>query len=148
MLFWTGSRPIWWPDERGITLVSMTSWLKPKLDGQTWRFVLLDSANAADLLGAAIGTFREDEGVTAIVPVDVADKLGIGGPDFGRISLMVHSDVEEVGLTAKVATELAEAGIACNMVAAFYHDHALIPAARAHEALDLLERLEVPPDQG
>lgn len=104
---------------------------------------MINPANAPQLLGSAIGTFREDEGITAIVPVSAADELDIDGPDFGRISLMIHSGLEEVGLTAKIATALAEAGIACNMVAAFHHDHAFVPAARADEAMALLESLEI-----
>ena len=121
----------------------MGSSLKPRLDRQYWRFVMINPANAPQLLGSAIGTFREDEGITAIVPVRAADELDIDGPDFGRISLMIHSDLEDVGLTAIVATALAEAGIACNMVAAFHHDHAFVPAARADEAMALLESLEI-----
>ena len=96
---------------------------------------------APQLLGAAIGTFREDEGVCGIVPADVADELGIEGPDFARITLMVHSDLEGVGLTAAVASALADAGIACNMVAALHHDHAFVPADRAEEAHAVLRRL-------
>ena len=121
----------------------MGSSLKPRLDRQYWRFVMINPANAPQLLGSAIGAFREDEGITAIVPVRAADELDIDGPDFGRISLMIHSDLEDVGLTAIVATALAEAGIACNMVAAFHHDHAFVPAARADEAMALLESLEI-----
>ena len=104
---------------------------------------MINPGDAPQLLGSAIGTFREDEGITAIVPVRAADELDIDGPDFARISLMIHSDLEDVGLTAIVATALAEAGIACNMVAAFHHDHAFVPAARADEAMALLESLEI-----
>ena len=117
---------------------AMIAAMAPRLDPRSWRFVLVQPDTAPQLLGAAIGTFREDEGVTAIVPAEVADELGIGGPDFARITLMVHSDLEGVGLTAAVATALADAGIACNMVAAFYHDHAFVPALRAEEALEVL----------
>ena len=57
--------------------------------------------------------------MTAIVPSELADELKTEGPDFARITLMVHSDLEGVGLTAAVSGALADAGIACNMVAAF-----------------------------
>jgi hypothetical protein len=46
-----------------------------------------------------------------------------------------------VGLTAAVATVLAEAGIACNMVAGHHHDHAFVPDDRVDEAVSLLQRL-------
>jgi hypothetical protein len=117
---------------------AMIAAMAPRLDPRSWRFVLVQPDTAPQLLGAAISTFREDEGVTAIVPAELADELGIDGPDFARITLMVHSDLEGVGLTAAVATALADAGIACNMVAAFHHDHAFVPALRAEEALEVL----------
>ncbi|MEG9267449.1 ACT domain-containing protein [Qipengyuania sp. Mu-71] len=119
----------------------MVAAMAPRLDSRRWRFVLVQPDTAPQLLGAVIGTFREDEGVSAIVPAELADELGIEGPDFARITLMVHSDLEGVGLTAAVAGALAEAGIACNMVAAFHHDHAFLPALRAEEALDVLRAL-------
>ena len=120
---------------------AMIAAMEPRLGTECWRFVLVSPDNAPQLLGAAIGTFREDEGVTAIVPASVAEELGIEGPDFARITLMVHSDLEGVGLTAAVSGALADAGIACNMVAAFHHDHAFVPAARCEEALSMLRNL-------
>ncbi|MBX7526064.1 ACT domain-containing protein [Qipengyuania vesicularis] len=120
---------------------AMIAAMEPRLDTQSWCFVLVSPDTAPQLLGAAIGTFREDEGVTAIVPSQLADELGIEGPDFARITLMVHSDLEGVGLTAAVSGALADAGIACNMVAAFHHDHAFVPATKGEEALSILRSL-------
>jgi hypothetical protein len=125
---------------------AMIAKMNPRLDQRRWRFVSVTPERAPELLGAATATFREDEGVSAIVPVELADELGIEGPDFAHITLMVHSDLEGVGLTAAVASALADAGIACNMVAAYHHDHAFVPAARGEEALAILERLSS--DQG
>ena len=120
---------------------AMIAAMAPRLDPRNWRFVLVQPDTAPQLLGAALATFREDEGVSAIVPADVADEFGIEGPDFARITLMVHSDLEGVGLTAAVASALADAGIACNMVAALHHDHAFVPADRADDAHAVLRRL-------
>ena len=120
---------------------AMIAAMEPRLDTRRWRFVLVRPDIAPQLLGAAIGTFREDEGVTAIVPSELADELAIEGPDLARITLMVHSDLEGVGLTAAVSGALANAGIACNLVAALHHDHVFFPAARGEEALALLEAL-------
>ena len=120
---------------------AMIAAMEPRLDTQRWRFVLLSPDTAPQLLGAAIGTFREDEGVTAIVPSELADELGIQAPDFARITLMVHSDLEGVGLTAAVSVALADAGIACNMVAALHHDHAFVPSAHGERALAVLHEL-------
>ena len=121
----------------------MIAAMEPRLDTQSWRFVLISPDNLPQLLGEAIGTFREDEGVTAIVPSELADELGIEGPDFARITLMVHSDLEGVVLTAAVSGALAGSGIACNTVAAFHHDHAFVPAARGEDALAILKETSV-----
>lgn len=120
---------------------AMIAAMAPRLDPRGWRFVLVAPDTAPQLLGAATGTFREDESVSAIVPSQLADELGIEGPDFAHITLMVHSDLESVGLTAAVASALADAGIACNMVAAYHHDHAFVPATRGEEAMDVLHAL-------
>jgi hypothetical protein len=47
-----------------------------------------------------------------------------------------------VGLTAVVSSALAEAGIACNVVAATRHDHLFVPIDRAADALAILRRLQ------
>lgn len=119
----------------------MIAQMAPALRAGTWRFVLVSPDTAARLLGSAIATFREDEGVTAIVPSAIADEVGQSGPDMRCITLSVHSDLEGVGLTAAVAGALADAGIACNMVAALHHDHAFVPAALADRAMVVLEDL-------
>ena len=116
--------------------------MDPQPDPQHWRFVLIEPSLAPQLLGAAIGTFREDEGVTAIVPVEIADECGLGGPDFSRITLNVFSDLEETGLTAAVSGALAEARIACNIVATFHHDHVFVPTGSAERALEILQALQ------
>ena len=49
--------------------------------------------------------------------------------------------LDAVGLTAAVSTALASAGIACNVLAGYFHDHLIVPADRAADALDVLTRL-------
>lgn len=120
---------------------AMLAQMAPVLDSVRYCFMLIAPEIAPQALGAAIGTFREDEGVTAIVPESVARELGEEGPAMARITLTVHSSLEGVGLTAAVAGALAEAGIACNMVAAFHHDHLFVPADCGEEALAILRGL-------
>ena len=120
----------------------MLAQMAPNLDPVRYCFMLITPDSAPQALGAAIGTFREDEGVTAIVPEPVARELGEEGPAMARITLMVHSSLEGVGLTAGVASALADNGIACNMVAAFHHDHAFVPADDAERALEILQDLQ------
>jgi len=119
----------------------MVGGMDPVLDDDVYRFVLVSRDIAPQLLGAAIGTFREDEGVTAIVPASLADEVGQAGADFARITLQVNSDLQGVGLTAAAASALAELNIACNVVAAFHHDHLFVPADRKCDALQALIHL-------
>jgi hypothetical protein len=55
--------------------------------------------------------------------------------------LTVHSSLEAIGFLATISTALAHAGIPCNAVAAYHHDHLFIPVDRAQEALALLKAL-------
>jgi hypothetical protein len=107
----------------------MVAEMAPALDARRWAFVLAGGEAPAD----AFALIREDEGVTAILP----DPNG----DFARITLMVHSALEGVGLTAAVAGALAAAGIACNVVAGYHHDHLFLPWERRGEALAALRAL-------
>jgi len=50
----------------------------------------------------------------------------------------VHSSLEAVGLTAAFSSALGEAGISCNVLAGYFHDHLLVPAAEAGNAIDVL----------
>ncbi len=101
-----------------------------------------DDPRLGALSAAAICTFREVEDMTLILPDAVAQAEGLAGDQpMAQITLGVYSSLEGVGLTAAVAGVLAEAGIACNMVAAYHHDHAFVPAAKADDAVALLTAL-------
>ncbi len=87
---------------------------------------------------------REAEGLTLVVAQDDADAHGLAY-DFvaAWITLRVHSALQAVGLTAVVSGALADAGISCNVVAAFFHDHLFVPHDRADEAMRVLRSLTV-----
>jgi uncharacterized protein len=89
-----------------------------------------------------LATIREDKGLTVVIEKDKADRAG-WGYDFVAvmITLGVESRLDAVGLTAVVSSVLAEAGISCNMMAGYFHDHLFVPVERAEEALGLLHRL-------
>jgi hypothetical protein len=87
--------------------------------------------------------FREQEGITVIVAKSLADRLGLRYSFVASwITLGVHSSLEAVGLTAAVSKALSEAGISCNVVAAFYHDHIFVNVGDAEKAMEVLKRLE------
>ncbi|MCB1444214.1 MAG: ACT domain-containing protein [Rhizobiaceae bacterium] len=91
-----------------------------------------------------IGTFREAEGLTLILPAAEAARAGLdASPPMRLITLSVHSSLEAVGLTAAFATELARHGISANVVAGYYHDHIFIGAADAERAVAALRMLSM-----
>ena len=121
----------------------MIAGMNPALMPGLYQFCTLsDPALIAAALPAALGTFHEAEGLSLILPDDTARALGLPlvGP-LRRITLRVRSSLEGVGLTAAVASALGDHGIACNMVAAFHHDHAFVPAADAERAVGVLRAL-------
>lgn len=126
---------------------AMISGMDPVLDGRWWSFVGGEDPEVVfQLMGHALATFREEEGLSLIVPHEVALANEIMTDPYARITLRVHSALDGVGLTAAVSGALADAGIACNMVAALRHDHAFVPADRAEEALATLKRLQAGQD--
>ncbi|MFI7340852.1 ACT domain-containing protein [Streptomyces sp. NPDC050085] len=87
-------------------------------------------------------TVAEQEGLTLVLRREDADAAGLPYDYVAAwITLRVHSALDAVGLTAAVAQELAAAGLSCNVVAGFHHDHLFIPYERGAEAVTLLTDL-------
>ena len=90
----------------------------------------------------ALGIFKEEEGLTLILPVEAADGAKIAYESkFKQITLTVHSSLDAVGLTAAVASKLAAHGISANVVAAYYHDHIFVQSEKAQAAMTALSEL-------
>jgi len=88
----------------------------------------------------ALCLFREVEGLTAIVDKAIAEALKLPFAFESRlITLEVHSDLAAVGFLSVVCAALAQSGIACNVVSAYYHDHLFVPAADAEKAMRVLQ---------
>ncbi|MEQ8436161.1 MAG: ACT domain-containing protein [Ilumatobacter fluminis] len=94
------------------------------------------------LAAAAAATIHEDEGPTYVVTTEQADAAG-APVDFEAawLTLTIHSALEAVGLTAAFSAALGEASIPCNVLAGYHHDHLLVPADRADEAVSVLRSL-------
>lgn len=89
-----------------------------------------------------IGSFREQEGLTVILERRHAVKAGFSFDYVAAwITLNVHSALEAVGLTAAFATALGQAGISCNVIAGYYHDHLFVGQADADRAMNVLREL-------
>ena len=125
--------------ERDLARLCME--MDPILDTKT--YVYCHFADFALLDGLVpICVFREREGLTAIVEKGDADRLSLPCVFEARlITLAVHSSLEAVGFLAIVTAALAQENIPCNVISAYYHDHLLVPVARADEAMALLNTL-------
>ena len=86
-------------------------------------------------------TVAEAEGMTVVAPLAVLRAAGMVSDPWARISLTVASDLAAVGLTAAFATALGEAGISCNVIAGFHHDHLFVQWDRRIDAMAALEEL-------
>ncbi|MBK8618289.1 MAG: ACT domain-containing protein [Anaerolineales bacterium] len=124
-----------------IDLRKLIQGMKPELNPGEYVYCLAESKEHALSLDPLF-YFLEKEGVTVILPKEKADSMGIPYPmTCAWVTLTVHSSLEAVGLTAAVSRSLTDAGISCNMVAAFYHDHIFIPVKDADRAMSVLLEL-------
>jgi len=85
--------------------------------------------------------FKEEEGYTIIIKKELAEELNLSYSFIASwITLSVHSSLEAVGLTAAFSKALSEAGISCNVVAAYYHDHIFVDKKDTEKAMEILNR--------
>ena len=119
----------------------MVAGMAPVLEAGRYLFTALESWPSAPEAAQLLGVFREAEGLTAYQRLAPEETLPPGGVAMVKITLQVYSDLEGVGLTAAVATALAEEGIPCNVVAALHHDHLFVPETQGAAALCCLEAL-------
>ena len=88
-------------------------------------------------------TFKEEEGLTLIAPSDYLDSMKVTseGP-YAKLTVEVHTSLELVGLTAVLASKLAEQEISANVVAAYFHDHVFVQYNKRHNAIEALNSLK------
>ncbi|EOT01697.1 hypothetical protein K530_22472 [Streptomyces noursei CCRC 11814] len=114
--------------------------MRPQLN--PGRYVFATVAGGVPPGLAPVVTVAEPEGLTLVLRQEDADAAGLAYAYVaGWITLRVHSALEAVGLTAAVATALADAGLSCNVVAGFHHDHLFVPYESAGRAVAVLEDL-------
>lgn len=86
-----------------------------------------------------LAVIAEDEGLSLVLRKSHAVNAGLKFHGvFRKITLRVHSSLEAVGFTAAIASKLSENGISANVIAAYHHDHIMVPADQADFALQLL----------
>lgn len=87
----------------------------------------------------------EAEGPTVIATIERAEREGWPQEFIAAwLTLDVHSALEAVGLTAAFSRALGRAGIPCNVIAGFYHDHILVPHDKSEAAVEVIEALASP----
>ena len=129
------------PGERDLG--RLLAGLDPVRRPGTYLYVTLRGPAPAGI--APVLAFAEAEGVTLVLEAGEARAARLTGAfPSAWITLRVPSSLEAVGLLAAVTTRLAAAGIPCNAVSAYHHDHLFAPEDRADEALALLALLAGP----
>lgn len=123
-----------------LDLTKLLRAMRPELDPKPYVFTTVAGEPPAGL--RPVVTVSEAEGLTLVLLKATADAAGLDYDyEAGWITLRVRSALDAVGLTAAVAGALAEAGLSCNVVAGFHHDHLFVPYERAAEAMAVLETL-------
>jgi hypothetical protein len=110
---------------------------RPELRDGEFVFVAVTAERAGELAAEAL--IREEEATTVVLRREDADAAGLPY-DFvaAWITLTAATALDDVGVTAAFSAVLAAAGISCNVLAGVHHDHILVPAERAEEALAAL----------
>jgi hypothetical protein len=115
--------------------------MKPKHNFGDYVFSVVDNLENIDLKDIVL-IFKEPEGNTIVIKKDLADSLNLQYSFIAAwITLTVHSSLEAVGLTAAFSSALARAGIICNVVAGYYHDHIFVDKKDITKAMEILNKL-------
>jgi uncharacterized protein len=126
-------------------LAHLLAVMRPELDPREFVF----ATGSRDTLGelsrfgtALVATFIESEGVSLVLERSAATRAGLAYIYPCRlITLTVHSSLDAIGFVAAVTSALATAGISVNPISAYHHDHLLVAADRAADAMAVLERV-------
>lgn len=115
--------------------------LKPVLNTGDYVFCNVTNPSVVDIKDV-ISFFKENDSYTLILNKEIADALKLDYSYIaGWITLTVHSSLQAVGLTAAFSKALADEGLSCNVVAAYYHDHIFVDKKDAEKAMAILQQL-------
>jgi hypothetical protein len=116
--------------------------MTPELHSGEYVFCAVPSVDGIKM-NDVICFFREAEAITIIVSKETADALNLSYDYVAAwITLTVHSSLQAVGLTAAFSGALAKAGISCNVIAGYYHDHIFVAHGDADRAMGVLKAMQ------
>jgi uncharacterized protein len=102
-------------------------------------FVRLPAGEATRWLADAAATVREDEGTTLVLERAAAERAHLPFEfEAAWLTVRAETSLSAVGITARLSRALADAGIAANVIAAYTHDHVLVPIGDADRAVAAL----------
>ena len=115
--------------------------LNPSLNEGEYVYCTVDNIDKIPL-SKILFLFKEKESITIIIKKEYAEELNLNFSYVASwITLNVHSSLSAVGLTAKFSKALSDAGISCNVVAAYFHDHIFVDEKDSVKAISTLNLL-------
>lgn len=125
-------------------LRQLLSDMNPVLKDGEYVFITQSHDSSTSINGPVFASVVEDEGMSLLISRADADAHNVAYEFVDKwITLSVNSDLAAVGLTAAVSVALAQESISCNVIAGNNHDHLIVPASRATEAMTILKQLAV-----